>query len=113
VSYLTLLKEAKERLGLCEISEEREITPFVCSNAKEDPHANEANEAKEAPGGLSYAHPWPDVLPVLGARHVGPYIGCADCGAGTWVRFGDRPFCLGCAVSALQEGRQGKEACHF
>jgi hypothetical protein len=44
-----------------------------------------------------YASPWPDALPALGPRAVGPFDLCADCGTGTWVRYGPRPLCLRCA----------------
>jgi hypothetical protein len=44
-----------------------------------------------------YAFPWPDELSGLGVRHVGPFIPCHSCGRGTWVRYGLRALCLGCA----------------
>jgi hypothetical protein len=91
-----MLKGAKERLGLCELREESPTPSFVGVKSKEGPPANEAKEAKEWHS--SYAHPWPDALPALGSRDVGPYTACADCGTGTWVRFGDYPLCLGCAA---------------
>ena len=45
----------------------------------------------------SYLHPWPDVLPGLGPRMVGPFIACEDCGTGSWARYGGRALCLPCA----------------
>lgn len=72
----------------------------------------------------AYAFPWPDSLPGLGSRRVGPFTDCFDCleasawpirvaevrtseegrvhvtlpgDRGTWVTYGDRPLCLGCA----------------
>jgi hypothetical protein len=110
VSYLERLKEAKERLGLCEIREEREISPFVCVNDKEGAPANEETKAKKAPPSARdcYAHPWPDVLPTLGPRQVGPFIGCDGClgvgrSAGTWVRYGSVALCLSHALALAGE----------
>jgi hypothetical protein len=106
MSYLDLLKAAKERLGLYEIYEINEInkfSPFLCIKTKEYPPTKETKEGEEG-GRSAYAHPWPDELVDLGARHVGPYVACADCGAGTWVRFGERPMCLGCANAAQRRG---------
>jgi hypothetical protein len=40
-----------------------------------------------------YAYPWPDSLPGLGVRHVGPYEPCSECGEGSWVRYGGRVLC--------------------
>jgi hypothetical protein len=45
----------------------------------------------------SYLHPWPDVLPGLGPRMVGPFTACEDCGTGSWARYGGRALCLPCA----------------
>jgi hypothetical protein len=100
MSYLDILRAAKERLGLSEISEVSSFSPFVGVNANEDPAANKAKYPKESPS--AYAHPWPDALPGLGHRSVGPFIACAECGAGTWARYGDRPLCLGCAQKGLR-----------
>jgi hypothetical protein len=44
-----------------------------------------------------YFHPWPDSLPGLGRRTVAAFDVCADCGAGTWARYGDTALCLACA----------------
>jgi hypothetical protein len=41
-----------------------------------------------------YAHPWPDSLPGLGIRHIGPFEPCAECGEGSWVRYGGLVLCL-------------------
>jgi hypothetical protein len=46
---------------------------------------------------VTYCYPWPDVLPGLGARHVGPFDPCADCVSWSWVRYGDLVLCLDCA----------------
>jgi hypothetical protein len=42
------------------------------------------------------ANPWPARLP-LGPRALGPFAPCANCGDGTWARYGDTPLCLACA----------------
>lgn len=47
--------------------------------------------------------PWPDGLPSLGPRRVGPFTSCALCERGTWARFGDTPLCLPCAQGADPE----------
>ncbi len=49
-----------------------------------------------------YAFPWPDALPDLGPRHVGPFDLCARCGSGTWVRYGTAPRCLHCALAKTE-----------
>ena len=47
----------------------------------------------------SYAFPWPDALPGLGDRRVGPFDHCADCERGfSWVRYGGVVLCLSCAL---------------
>jgi len=51
------------------------------------------------PGLGTYAFPWPDALPGLGERHVGPFTRCGLCGSGTWVRYGHAPRCSPCAVT--------------
>jgi hypothetical protein len=55
---------------------------------------------------LRYAHPWPDALPGLGHRRVGPFDPCASpgCERWSWVRYGDVVLCLACAK---HRGRQG------
>jgi hypothetical protein len=47
----------------------------------------------------AYAHPWPDALPGLGRRTIGPFDMC-QCGAWSWARFGGRILCLACALKA-------------
>ncbi len=54
----------------------------------------------------AYAFPWPDALPGLGRRRVQAFDLCADCGSGTWVRYGAAPLCLGCA-RGLASGHDG------
>lgn len=44
------------------------------------------------------AFPWPDALPGLGRRTVGPFALCSDCRTEhSWVRYGVAPRCLRCA----------------
>jgi hypothetical protein len=45
----------------------------------------------------AYAFPWPNVVHGLGVRAVGPYHPCADCGRGSWVRYGSVVLCCACA----------------
>jgi len=54
-----------------------------------------------APRQPSYAFPWPDQVPALGSHHVGPFELCADCGRGSWVRYGTTVLCLKCALSRV------------
>jgi hypothetical protein len=44
-----------------------------------------------------YAHPWPDALPGLGPRTIGPFDCCSGCERWSWVRYGGVVFCLPCA----------------
>ena len=55
--------------------------------------------------------PWPDRLPALGPRRVGPFTACALCERGTWARFGDTPLCLPCAQEADPERLARLAAC--
>jgi hypothetical protein len=110
MSYLGLLKAAKERLLLGEISEKRTSPPSTGKMAKEAPPANYANEAKEASGqewAPSYAHPWPDALPGLGPRRIGPLDACSICGEGSWCRYGERVLCLSHARERMAGEQQG------
>ena len=49
----------------------------------------------------SYAHPWPDELPELGPRRVGPFDPCVDCGRGSWARYGTAVLCSSCAIARV------------
>jgi hypothetical protein len=87
VSYLALAKQARARLNeenpSYEINEFNEKTPINLVNLVYLVTQN-------------YAFPWPDSLPGLGSRIVGPFDRCA-CGAGSWVRYGAVVVCLPCA----------------
>jgi hypothetical protein len=43
----------------------------------------------------AFAYPWPDDVPGLGPRRVGPFEVC-NCGRWSWVRYGARVVCLDC-----------------
>lgn len=46
----------------------------------------------------AYAFPWPDALPGLGRRTVGPFALCSRCcAAHSWVLYGAAVLCLRCA----------------
>jgi hypothetical protein len=47
--------------------------------------------------GVRPAGLWPAMLPGLVEKTIGAYEPCADCGTGTWVRYGGRAVCLRCA----------------
>lgn len=49
----------------------------------------------------SYAYPWPDRLPHLGPRRIGPFTPCVDCGRGSWASYGDSVLCCPCAITRL------------
>jgi hypothetical protein len=40
---------------------------------------------------------WPERIAGLGQRRVDAYSPCAQCGTGTWARYGDRALCRRCA----------------
>ncbi len=40
--------------------------------------------------------PWSLRLPGFGEKSLGRFTPCRSCGAGTWVRYGMIPLCLGC-----------------
>jgi hypothetical protein len=63
--------------------------------------AFEPEAAREAPATTrtgGYAYPWPDGLQGLGPRLMGPFDRCADCGSGSWARYGAIVLCLRCAL---------------
>ncbi len=68
-----------------------------------DPDPERASRALGGPGTRLYAFPWPDALPDLGPRRVQAFALCTDCGAGSWVAYGDRVCCLACARQRAAE----------
>jgi hypothetical protein len=50
----------------------------------------------------TYAARWPDTLPALGPRTVGPFDRCSRCETWSWVRFRGVVFCLPCAWSVTE-----------
>jgi hypothetical protein len=57
----------------------------------------ESQRVTVAPAGPRYFHPWPDALPGLGCRTIGPFDECHDCATWSWVRYGTTVLCVGCA----------------
>ena len=51
---------------------------------------------------------WPEAIPDLGLRHIGPYAPCARCGRGTWARYGETALCSPCAQTELFWARTGE-----
>jgi hypothetical protein len=49
----------------------------------------------------TYAHPWPDEIPDLGPRRIGPFEPCVGCGRGSWARYGRSVLCCPCAIAKL------------
>jgi hypothetical protein len=68
-------------------------------------HKAEVMAALATPGAgrPRYASPWPDALPKLGQRSVGPFTSCEVCRTGSWIRYGGTPLCLLCALRLLDE----------
>lgn len=83
-------------------------------------------ESERAERGPSLTNPWPEQVPGLGPRSVGPYESCVDCVAGprvvhtltlaegmepleydapkgTWARYGQTPLCHRHAVARWNE----------
>lgn len=97
MSYLEMAKQAAARLRVERAGYE----------------GNEVNEVSVAPAPApatsfvkfvnfvaersSYAHPWPDALPGLGPRRIGPFDLCSRCTRWSWVRYGRAVLCLPCA----------------
>ena len=52
-----------------------------------------------------WSYPWPDNLPRLGRRTVGPFDMCAKCSAWSWARYGSTVLCLDCARCRLRDAR--------
>jgi hypothetical protein len=80
---------------------EESSSSFPAKN-KEGGPANKA-KLRRKPWQPSYAHPWPDALPDLGPRSIGPYDPCVDCGCGSWVRYGGAVVCCPCAAARSAE----------
>jgi hypothetical protein len=84
----------------------REINaPSLFSPERDKGDAKNAEYTKRprGPWHPTYAHPWPDELPGLGPRHVGPFDPCVDCGRGSWARYGSAVLCCPCAVARAGE----------
>lgn len=72
--------------------------------------SNEMTPAEQTPSfvtsfrssSVSYAHPWPDALPGLGPRTIGPFDACAGCERWSWARYGRVVLCLACARAKAQ-----------
>jgi hypothetical protein len=66
---------------------------------------NASGTADGAAPRASYAFPWPDGVPGIGARSLGAFASCERCGSGSWVRYGTVTLCLRCAEAAEGSGR--------
>jgi hypothetical protein len=92
VSYLEMAKRARAEL--------RQKRPNDITQGKA-PHLV-VTSFRSSPAS-AYAHPWPDVLPGLGGRRVGPFDQCACCWRWSWVRYGRVVLCLTCACRRATE----------
>lgn len=98
IDYFALL-EGEEVPPTPPTSTPTEITREI--SAEEHACAKSALSAESPTARSSYAYPWPDELPGLGARAVIAFTPCSTCGRGTWARYGDRPLCLPCAAALV------------
>ncbi len=82
----------------------RLFPPTGCDTPTAPLRSEEKKSAEKKIGGVEvleqgrYAFPWPDNLPALGPRKVGPFSPCSGCGEGTWVRYGAISLCLTCVM---------------
>jgi hypothetical protein len=102
MSYLAMLKAA--RLSTKETKKDSS-SPLPFRN--DEGATTNKTKLRKKPWQPAYAHPWPDVLPLLGPRRVGPFTPCSACRRrGTWVRYADAALCLACAIEAAAGGHQ-------
>lgn len=88
------------------------VQPAVSDAEQAEPAAGTPGARPDAPEAPlprvragAYAWPWPNTLPGLGCRTVGPFAPCAGCEHWSWVRYGDRALCLVCANRLNREAR--------
>ncbi len=80
------------------VAEHREaIRKILLSETEEKQDAEKVVREVRIREQVSYAFPWPDSVPLLGPRQVGPFSPCTGCGAGSWVKYGVTTLCLSCA----------------
>src|SRR5262245_29433311 len=83
------IRDLAERLKTRPAAESRRLSPAGASGAELTRPTITRSPASAPPSVRWWSHPWPDDLPGLGPRHVGPFESCV-CGAWTWVRYGER-----------------------
>ena len=49
---------------------------------------------------------WPNAVPGLGRRRIGPFAFCIGCGRGSWARYGVLVLCCQCAIARLGSGSE-------
>jgi hypothetical protein len=69
-------------------------------DAKQAIEAKEVERVERGSSPLSYAFPWPDAIPGLGHRTIGPFDCCTHCDRWSWARYGSVVLCLSCARAA-------------
>jgi hypothetical protein len=88
MSYLEMAKQAEAQLrasrDISTTHESNEVTQEVPAPSPTQPR-------------LYYSHPWPDALPGLGLRTIGPFDCCTRCERWSWARYGSVVICLSCA----------------
>jgi hypothetical protein len=113
VSFLELARAAELRLWGSARKERKEDFPPLYEAEAREPHTNppreESGRSEKSPSRWrpTYAHPWPDALPGLGRRIIGPFDACSTCSTWSWVRYGGVVLCLPCAtaVADLEAGK--------
>jgi hypothetical protein len=97
-----MLKAARERLLTNENTKEEEILSLrrKGQETQDPPHPTKKEESCKG-WTPTYAYPWPDAIAGLGSRHIGPFDVCADCGIGSWVRYGWLVLCPSCSLVRL------------
>lgn len=78
------------------VTKKVEVTESVSSDERTDTRFPPEAVAERLRAGMD-APGWPEQLPGLGARRVGPFDPCTYCGVGIWVRYGPTVLCRQCA----------------
>jgi hypothetical protein len=102
MSYLAMLKAAR----LCTKETKKDSSSPLPFRNDEGAITNKTKLRKQ-PWQPTYAYPWPDAVPGLGPRSIGPFESCVGCGRGSWVRYGGEVRCCSCAIARLEPPEKG------
>src|SRR5258705_8942176 len=81
------------------LARECSTTETIETTKEREARGRKSRESRTTPWHPTYAHPWPDALPGLGTRRVGPFDSCVGCGRGSWARYGGHVPCCPCAIA--------------